>query len=100
MLGEEIPQSLMDRIIPSREDLISVYKSLSTAGISFDALFYKLCSDSMNYCKLRLCIDIFCELGLVKLDMTNENVSKSNINQKADLESSEILRKLRCVNNV
>lgn len=100
MLGEEIPQSLMDRIIPSREDLISVYKSLNASGISFDALFYKLSSDSMNYCKLRLCIDIFCELRLVKLDMTNENVSKSNINQKADLESSEILRKLRCVNNV
>lgn len=100
MLGEEIPVPLMDRIIPSREDLISVYKSLGNAEISFDALFYKLSSDSMNYCKLRLCIDVFCELGLVTLNMTNENVSKSNINQKVDLESSEILRKLRCANNV
>lgn len=97
MRGEDIPQNLISKIVPKREDLVSVYKAISSDGTTFDTLFCNINSDTMNYCKLRFCIDIFRELNLVTVDYITELVTKNNVKTKTDIESSEFLRKLRCL---
>ena len=49
----------------------------------------------MNYCKLRLCVDIFSELGLVNADMFSQEINVVKNAPKANLDNSEILQDLR-----
>lgn len=95
--GLPVPASLIPRIVPEREDLASVYRKLSDKKAFLDGLLPEFSEDGMNYCKLRFCIDIFSELGLVEYDPWNETVRRLPVREKADLESSEILKRLRCL---
>ncbi len=97
MLGEGVAAVLKPRIVPSREELAVVYKSLSALPIHIDALFMRLNSDAMNYCKLRLCLDILSELGLVHIDVPNGMAQLLPVKGKTSLESSKILSGLRCL---
>lgn len=97
--NESLDEKFIKRIVPSREDLISVYKFLMEykGKINIDSLFTKLTDDSMNYCKLRLCLDIFSELELIRTDIITENIEFIPPTKKVDLESSQILKELRCL---
>jgi len=96
---ESLDKKFIERIVPSREDLVSVYKFLMgyKEKINIDSLFTKLTSDSMNYCKLRLCLDIFSELELIRTDIITENIEFIPPTKKVDLESSKILQEMRCL---
>lgn len=96
---EEIDKKLISRIVPTREDLVCVYKYLmeNKGKLNLDSVFMSLNSDSMNYCKLRLCIDIFKELELINFDIITEEIEFLPPTQKVDLESSKILKELRCL---
>ena len=55
------------KIIPTRQELIGVYKYISAVkNITLDNLFMKISGDSMNYCKLHICVDIFRDKGLIE----------------------------------
>ncbi len=97
--GEEISKNIIPRIVPSRDDLVTVYKYLmENKEIQYiDTLFMKLCSDSINYCKLRLCLDIFSELGLIGTNVITQEIQYIPPTKKVELESSEILKELRCL---
>ncbi|MEG0614690.1 MAG: single-stranded-DNA-specific exonuclease RecJ, partial [Oscillospiraceae bacterium] len=95
MRGEGVPEPLRPRIIPSREELVAVYKAVKKVPTAIDNIFMSLVSDSMNYCKMRLCLDIFSELKLVHIDHNQETASLVPTTQKVDLESSIILKELR-----
>ncbi len=96
---EEIQNNLSARIVPSREDLVLSYKYFASKQnkINVDTAFADLNSDSMNYCKLKLCIDILSELNLLNKNVTNDTVDFVAPTTKVDLESSHILKKLRCL---
>lgn len=96
-LGEGVPDALKPRIVPTREELVAVYKAVAAAPVPADILFARLCSDSMNYCKLRLCLDIFCELGLICIEPVQNTVSLVSNAPKTDLNRSAILNNLRCL---
>ena len=94
--GEQLPFLFLKRIYPNRQELVDIYKAISAAGtISFDRLYMKLNAAAMNYCKLKLCIDAFAELGLVKFVPSTQMIETLPVKKKADLESSEILTKLK-----
>ena len=94
--GESLGSNFIRKITPEREELISVFKTLQAAKtISADRLYYRFDPKVMNYCKLRLCIDIFEELGLVSFKAGSGLVTVLPAGAKADLESSQILQKLR-----
>lgn len=96
---EEVPASFIKKVTPVREELVSVYKCVKQNGsINIDRLYFMFDPKVMNYCKLRLCIDIFCELGLMKFMAGSSTVSVTDFNGKADIESSQILKKLREMN--
>lgn len=96
-LNEGIASELKERIIPSRDEMITVFKAVQNRPVSFDTLYSDISSDSMNYCKYRFCLDILNELNIINIDYVNEIIIKNPEKIKADLESSEILRKLRCL---
>lgn len=97
ILIDSIDKNLLSRVIPSRQDLIYVYKSLTKKPILIDILFQKLSLQGINFFKLNICLDIFEELQLIIKNNANETVwLKDNI-KKVNLEDSAIQRKLRCM---
>lgn len=49
----------------------------------------------MNYCKLRISLDVFRELGLVSIDFFHSNVKRLPVNGKVNLEDSVLLGSIR-----
>ena len=97
---DEIPdRKILERIIPSREELINIYKFVSQIKnqIQVDYAFSCVTSETMNYCKLRLCLDVFEECGFVKYDCLTDEISFIPPTKKIDIENSHILKKLRCL---
>ncbi len=93
--GEGAEKALLPRIIPDRNDLAAVYRAIPEGGTDFDAAYFAVSSDSMNYCKFRLALDIFEELGLVETDVYSETAKRLPALHKADLDSSKILIELK-----
>ena len=94
--GESLPAAFLNKINPDRQELVKIYKTIGSAGeISFDRLYMALISPSMNYCKLKLCIDAFTELGLVKYTPSSQKITLFPAKARVDIESSEVLKKLR-----
>ncbi|MBQ8781881.1 MAG: single-stranded-DNA-specific exonuclease RecJ [Oscillospiraceae bacterium] len=94
-LGEELPLNLMQRMAPSRNELISVYKLLAPGvKAKADIIFSKLDSSIIPYCKFRLALDIFEELGFIEYDVFNDSVRLLPDIKNSPLENSEIFRSL------
>ena len=94
--NEEIDERLYARICPTREELETVYKTVRGSGkIQFVSLCMKLASESMNYCKVRLICDIFAELKLMEIHASDEAVSVIANPPRAELDTSELLQRLR-----
>lgn len=96
MRNETLPIAFLNKINPSREELIKIYKCISTAGdISVDRLYMKLTAPNMNYCKLKLCIDAFADIGLVAYQPSMQRVKILPVKHKVDMENSQVLKRLR-----
>ena len=94
--GENLPLAFMKKINPSRQELVKIYKTISALGeVTLDRLYMKLISPDMNYCKLKLAVDAFEELGLVKFIPSMQTISILPVKQKVDMESSKVLIKLK-----
>ncbi|WP_294487278.1 single-stranded-DNA-specific exonuclease RecJ [uncultured Ruminococcus sp.] len=96
MSGEELPVNFVKKIIPQRSELIMVYKYLNAVReTSMDTLFMRLTSDSMNYCKLKIIIDIFKDKELIAFEGASMRIKLLPVSKKVDLEESDTLVKLR-----
>lgn len=94
--GEGVSRQLVPRIIPAREELAAVYRAVpQDRAVSFDAVFQAVCSDSINYCKFRLALDIFCEMGLLDADLYSETVTRPTAKEKVNLDDSILLTELK-----
>ena len=80
---------------PDRNELVKVYTSLGNQEIMTEQLFMKNDPDSINICKLRICLDIFSELGLVEMNYAADKARRIKVDKKSNLEDSNILRGLR-----
>ena len=93
--GEGADERLIPRIIPTRDELIMVYRAVPKKNfVSCDAVFSSLDTQKINYCKFRLSLDIFEELSLFEINRYMDTVKMSDIQNKVDLDNSVILRKL------
>ena len=94
--GEQIQKELLPRILPDRPELEKVYLAVPQNGVvSFDSAYAAVCSDELNYCKFRIALDIFAEVGLLETDIFSETVKKLPAARKVDLEDSKILSGLK-----
>lgn len=96
--GEGIDNALVKRVVPSRDDLGIIYKAMKKDFDSFDKVYFAVRSDSINYCKFRLAVDIFNELNLVEVDYFNSLVKLVPAHKKVDLSTSRILTELNTFN--
>lgn len=96
MRGETLPGTYIKKIIPTREELVRVYKYInSVKTTTVDNMFMKLGGDDMNYCKLRVCVDIFSDKQLVSYKPATMKLSACEVSSKVDLEQSQTLIKLK-----
>ena len=96
MNGEEVPVSFVKKVIPERSELVSVYKYMNNVReTDMDSLFMRLSSDSMNYCKLRIIVDIFRDKELISVEPSTLKIKVLPVTKKVDLEESDTLVKLR-----
>ena len=96
MRGVTLPGAYNRKMIPSREELIKVYKYInSVKTTTADYMFMNLNDDSMNYCKLRICIDIFKDKGLVEYKPATSRVTSCEVKARVYLEQSETLVRLK-----
>lgn len=93
--GESVPQNVIHRVKPTRDELVRIYKYImAVKRVSIDKLFMKLNSQSMNYFKLRIALDAFNEMGLIKLIASRQEVHMVEVSKRVDLSKSTVLKKI------
>ncbi len=91
-LGENVDKKLLNRIIPNRDDMKTVFDIIKNNSNLEKAEIIAL-SQRINTCMFRVAVDSFEELGIIKLDKLSNNI-KINKGVKAKLSESELLKKL------
>ena len=92
--GEGADKALLERIVPSRDDLAVIFRAIPKEYIPADLLYTEVASESINYCKFRLSLDIFNELELIELHHFTSEVRVLPSVHKVSLESSLLLKEL------
>ncbi len=93
--NQPIDEKLKAIIKPSVDELkvLFDYISKNVKTISIDALFAKITNSRFNYCKFRNCLDIYCELGYIKINHANNTITYF----EKSFENSEIYKKLQAL---
>lgn len=94
MCGEKVDPRLMKRIIPEKPVMKQVYDILRKSG-RLSVISEMAFAQGINYCMLRVVLDVLEEFGLVKVDIVHNSAVIVPSVQKADLTKSEYLKKLR-----
>ena len=97
--GEALEQKIREYIRPQREDIALLYRYLrqwKQFPFGYDMLWCRL--PKLNYCKMRICIDVMQELGIVEVTQ-GEHAAHPVLSvpakvSKTQLEQSRILRRL------
>ncbi len=92
--GEALPEAYYQRMCPSRDDLIAVYQAVGNEPMLLALLCRKLYAKGMNYCRARLCTDIFTELSLFSYDAIQDQVQRLPVTQKRSLTESQQYRSI------
>ncbi len=90
---EELPAAYYKAIAPTREECIAVYNAVSPKGIRIDRLALLMFPQNINYCKMRICLDIFEELGLIAVE-DGETSTRRLPAKRVDLQNSKILQSI------
>ncbi|MCL1788947.1 MAG: single-stranded-DNA-specific exonuclease RecJ [Oscillospiraceae bacterium] len=91
---EKIDSKLYPRIIPGNPEMKKIYDIIRNS-FCMDEVSQKGLISGVNYCMLRIIIDVFQENGLVEFDSVTGTVRTVKTEGKADLEKSAVLMKLR-----
>lgn len=98
--GEGIDTALAKRALPTRDELILIYKTIAKfCVISSDELFGQLDENVISYCKLRIAVDIFAELGFITYGIWNDRITFIKNPPKAAIESSKIYQSFAALIN-
>ncbi|MCL2755180.1 MAG: DHH family phosphoesterase, partial [Oscillospiraceae bacterium] len=90
----KIDSALYARIIPDEACLKAVYDLLKSCAFSVDEVVQRGLHGGMNYCMLRVAIDVFSEVGLIELNPVSGEF-KLVTGVKADLNKSALLGQLK-----
>ena len=97
--GEKVEKRLLEKGLPDRAELVGVYKYIagSASPLTFESLYARVQSDSLNAFKLRIMIDAFADTGLLKYSPSSGRIEPSAPKSRVDIETSETLKKLRAM---
>ncbi len=97
--GETLEEKIKNYICPDRQDTAVLYRFLRKCGgfpFGYDMLWCRM--HSFNYCKMRICLDVMQELGLIVITRKAGEepvISVPEQSGKISLEQSTILRQLK-----
>ena len=92
--NEDIDAKLYSRIIPGSAEMKTAYNIIKNA-VCLDEILQKGLIAGINYCMLRIIINVFDEMGLVEFCPVTNNIKIIKTEKKADLEKSLVLARLR-----
>lgn len=92
--GEGLPDAYYTALCPSHEDCTAIYKAVPKNGISTEQLAQQMFFRNINFGKLRICLDAFCELGLMQLTDGESRVIPVPTRSKVSLQDSQILKNI------
>jgi len=100
--GEKIDSNLSARVLPEKQDIKIIYdilrlNSTFTGAVFTDAerIYTDASARGLNYCKFRIILDVLSELKLIEYDIINNRVKLNSPSEKADLDSSAVLNKVK-----
>ena len=79
---------------PTREECITVYQAIPVKGIAVEQLTLQMYARQINYCKVRICLDSFAELGLIAVEDCETRARRLPVKQRVDLQSAATLQEL------
>lgn len=94
--GDRLTQSQADFALPERQQLAEVFRFIRDSGgwkYDTDVLCYRLGGDGSNACKVLICIDVLCELGVFRKE--GEEIVPDNMQNKVNLDSSRLIQYLK-----
>lgn len=95
MNGEKLPKKYIERMIPSRDEMAFIYKKIREVGtVSADDLFLMIGLPQINYGKLWLSIQVFCDAKLAEFSASTGKVKLMPVTGKADLQQTKTMRYL------
>ncbi len=97
---EALPVPYYGRMLPTRQELVRVYTAIGQEDMSLEQLYASCAGEDMNYCKFRICCDIFAERGLIALDTVEGTLRRLPVTAKVQITESQVYVKLhRLANN-
>ncbi|MFZ2537521.1 MAG: single-stranded-DNA-specific exonuclease RecJ [Oscillospiraceae bacterium] len=94
---EGVSKNIIVHSTPTRDEIAIVYKLLKANNgynNDIDCLYLQLLGSDINYCKLRIILDILDEVGLIVLSPSLNNIKICEVTGKVDLSSSLLLQRL------
>lgn len=92
--GEELPDNYYPSMLPSRDDVVKIYKGIPENGIVMDTLYIRMNDLRINYCRFSAAIEALRQLGLISFTSSDMRVKKVKVSQRSDLASAPVLRAL------
>jgi single-stranded-DNA-specific exonuclease len=97
--GEKIDKKLLPRIIPDENSHAKTAYNLIKGVFCSDEVVQRGLLAGMNYCMLRVIIDVFAEMGLAEYNPAAGDIKTLPVKQKVDLGQSKLLMKLKELNH-
>lgn len=96
--GDELSPKLAGLMYPDRNDFLRVYRAIKTyISIPLDMLMCRMFTADINFAKTKICVEAFVQAGIATIDRCGGVVSLVKDAQKTDLESLEIMKRLKNV---
>lgn len=94
---EPVDQRIAAQGLPDIKELRGLYKMIRSlkAPAGADPYYMESVAEHMNYCKYRVSLDIFREMGLISLSSDLSRMELTPVSGKVDLEQSKILQVMR-----
>ncbi|MBC8569817.1 single-stranded-DNA-specific exonuclease RecJ [Zongyangia hominis] len=98
--GKELTAEERAKLAPTREEIAYVYRFLREkrfVAYGEDLLFVRAVGDKMDYAKMRVALDVLCEMGLAAQVAKNGKILTGAVKNptKVNLDDSRILQRLR-----
>lgn len=94
---EQLPREYYEKAMPTREELIEVYKYIGAQRVVLTAetLYARLGAKGMNAFKLLVCLDIFKETGLIAVEGYKKRILLLKPSARVDIMTAPTMIKLK-----
>ena len=93
--GKGVNKNYIKRILPSRDDMVKIYKLIKNKTYTIDSLYFKVMSENISYAMLMTAIEAFLECSLCEYDASHSKVTGLVSDKKFDIMNTKVITKLK-----